>query len=253
MASTPTADQVRSRLAFDVERLRSAARRLESIDRSLLRLKRALERRVETLTGEATSESDAEIHGSGAVHIRYAQAQATAQLARRAALGEVLQNAGRLSLIASMAVSRWHAALFDLSARPSSGAMIKGHIDAGRIAHRMLATLRPQADLRSGCGQLTSAVVVAEFVHPDNDGYVREQVEEGLHRGRRARGISSDDEAIAAASRALRAAAELLEHMVSKAAPAAESLQSQAESVEAQVAADLGAQQKADGSLSSMP
>lgn len=239
MATNFTAPQIRVRLAFDVERLRLAARRLESTDRALLRLKRALEQRVETLTGEATSEADAEIHGSGSVQIRYAQAQATANLARQAALGEVLKHTGSLSLIASMAVSRWVAALVDLGALRVSRSMIKAHVDAGRIAHRMLVTLRPQADLRSGCGQITSAAVVAEFVHPDDVLVVHEQLEEGLHRGRRARGIEADEDVLAAASRALRTAADLLERMASRAEPVAENLLAKAETVESQVEAEL--------------
>ena len=242
MRKTMNADAIRPRLAFDVERLRGAAQRLEAVDRSLLRLKRALEQRVEALTGEATSTADSEIHGSGIVHIRYAQAQATAQLARRAALGEVLQHAERLSLISSMAVSRWITALVGLGAKRSSRSVIKAHIDAGRLAHRMLATLRPQADLRSGCGQITSAAVVAEFVHPDDSVLVNELLEEGLFRGRKARGIRTDEEVLAAASRALRTGAELLENMAAKAEPAAVDLLAQAEVVEAKVEADLLAQ-----------
>ena len=243
MAKNLTASDIRARLAFDVERLRMAARRLESIDSSLLGLKRALEQRVETLTGEATASHDAEIHGSGAVYIRYAQAQAIAELARRAALGEVLKHAGRLSLIASMAVSRWVAALVELGTQRNSATIIKAHVDAGRIAHRTLATLRPQADLRSGCGQITSAAVVAEFVHADDRAIVDEQLEEGLHRGLRARGIHSDEDVMAAVSRALRTAAELLEHMANKAEPAASDLLAQADVVEAKVEADLVAHQ----------
>lgn len=243
MPKTMTADGIRARLAFDVERLRTAAHRLEAVDRSLLQLKRALERRVEALTGEATNTSDAEIHGSGVVQIRYAQAQATAQLARRAALGEVLQHSGRLSLVASMAVNRWVAALVDLGTAQASPTAIRAHVDAGRIAHRMLATLRPHADLRSGCGQITSAAVVAEFVHPDDRAVIDEMLEEGLFHGRKARGVRADDDVLAAASRALRTGAELLEQMATKAEPAAADLLAQADVVEAQVAAVLLAQQ----------
>ncbi len=234
-----TAQQIRSRLAFDVERLRAAARRLECIDDDLRRLKRALERRVESLTGEATTEGDAEIHGSGVVQIRYAQAQATAQLARRAALGEILQHSGRLSLISAMAVSRWMAALKELGVKPAGRPIIKAHIDAGRIAHRMLATLKPQADLRSGCGQLTSAAMVAEFVHPEDLPLIFEQLQEGLYRGHQARGVETEEDVIEAASRALRAGASLLEHKADEAEPAVNDLLSQAEGVEARVEADL--------------
>lgn len=242
MAKLIPAHAIRARLAFDVERLRGAARRLEDIDRSLLTLKRALEKRVEALTGEGTSRTDAEIHGSGVVHIRYAQAQATAHLARRAALGELLQHSNRLSLIASMAVSRWVAALFELGAKRAADGTIKAHIDAGRIAHRMLVTLRPQADLRSGCGQITSAAVVAEFVHPDDLAFVEDQLEEGLFRGMKARGIHGPEDVLSAASRGLRAAAELLEHMARKAEPAAAELLAQADGLEERVEADLVAQ-----------
>ncbi len=243
MAATFPAEQIRARLAFDVERLRVAARRLESVDGQLVTLKRALESRVEALTGVATNAADSEIHGSGTVHILYAKAQATAQLARRAALGEVLQHAGRLSLIASMAVSRWVGALVELGATRASAGAIKAHVDTGRLAHRMLATLRPQADLRSGCGQLASAAVVAEFVTPDDLPIVHALLEEGLFRGRRARGVESDHDVLAAASRALRTAAELLEYMAQKAEPAAADLLAQADAVEQRVEADLVAHQ----------
>jgi hypothetical protein len=232
--------EVRARLAFDVARLRDAARRLEAVDRDLLALRAGLERRARELAGEGTSPVVPELGGTGQAQLRYAQAQATAELARRAALGEVLRHGHRLALVASMAVGRWLAALGELGRAPQPDAVVKGHIDAGRLAHRILASLRPGDRLLSGCGQLTSAAVVADLVHPANAAFVLEQLEEGLYRGRHARGVGSDLEVVAASSRALRAAARLLTAVEAQAGPAAASLAVQAEGLEARVAAALG-------------
>lgn len=230
---------VRQRLAFDVERLRGAASRIERVDEALARLKRELEHRATALAGQATSRVLPELGGDGLFQIRHAQAQATAELARRATLGEVLAHSGRLALIASMAVSRWVSALAQLGRSPHAEVVIKGHIDAGRLAHRMLVTLRPQDDLKSGCGQVASAVVVAELVHQDNLAFVSEQIEEGLVRGQSARGVHSPEDVVAAASRALRSAASLLERMAKDAEPAALDLSRRADEVEAEVARAL--------------
>lgn len=236
---TQSAADIRAALAFDTQRLRSAAVRLSAADHALTQLERKLEARAVTLSGEARATAEPELGGDGTVQLRYAQAQATAHLARRAKLGEVLGRVGQLSLIASMAVNRWVGALERAHRGVQPEYVLKGHIDAGRVAHRMLVTLRRKDRLKSGCGQLASAVLVADLVHPDNLAFIEEQILEGLHRGRNARGVRSDADVIAAASRALRAAAELLESMAAKAEPAVEALRAEAEAVEAAVAEAL--------------
>ncbi len=232
-------EQIRARMSFDVERLRAAATRIEVVDEALNRLRSGLKNRAALLSGEATERVRPEIDGDGLVHIRYAQAQATAELARRATLGNVLAHSSRLSLIACMAISRWIAALRELGAAPSQKAIIKGHIDAGRLAYRCLRVLRSSAKLKSGCGQITSAVVVAEFTHPQDLSFVGREIEEGLYRGLKAQGVHQDADVVSQSSRALRLAAELLENMAAQAEPAATELQERAERVEAEVEAAL--------------
>ncbi len=241
-ASILSASDIRSVLAFDVQRLRTAAHRLDAVEGGLMALKRRLEVRATHLSDEARLHVEPEMGGEGAVPLRYAQAQATAELARKAKLGEVLTQVGRLSLIASMAVNRWVSALNRADTTVLPEFVLKGHIDAGRVAHRMLVTLRPRDKLRSGCGQLASSVLVAELVHADNLAFVEEQIVEGLFRGRNARGLRNDDDVLAAASRALRAGAKLLERMADKAEPAAEALAEEAEAIETQVAERLTGQ-----------
>lgn len=177
------------------------------------------------------------------VPLRAAQAQATAELARRAALREVLRHSGALSLVAAMAVSRWVEAILasaggagDVERRVS---MAKGHIDAGRLAHRMLATLRRGRGLRSGCGQLVCAVVVAELASPGIEEFLAEQIDDGWVRALAARGVHDDRGVLAAASAALRQGAELLEGMAEGAEPAARELVARAEGVEQEIERQL--------------
>jgi len=231
-----TAREVRERLGFDVERLRAAAQRLEGVDAKLGELRRRLEARAAHLAEEAMN-----VSSGGTVQLRRSQAHATAHLAKRAALGEVLCSSSPLSLIAAMAASRWVGALKALARAKASEAALRAHIEAGRVAHRLLAVLRPKGGVKSGVGQLTSAVVVAELAHPANSAFVDEQIEEGLDRARSARGVRDADEAIEAASRALRAAAELLESMADRAEPEAERLTLEADRVEERIAKDLAA------------
>jgi hypothetical protein len=233
-----TAAAIRDRLSFDVERLRGAVTRLEAVDRALVELKARLEQRATRLADDAHGAGPL-IGGDGRAPIAIAQAQATANLARRAALGEVLASSSPLALIAAMAARRWVSALQSLSKTESSQAVLKSHVDAGRIAHRMLVMLRPRYALRSGVGQLVSAVVVAEFLHPSNREDIEEQIEEGLHRARFARGVRSEEDAIAAASRALRAFADLVESKADRAEPAARRLLDEAEVVEERIAEGL--------------
>lgn len=237
---TDQAEAIRRRLSFNVERLRVAALHLQDVDRALGRLKRQLEGRALALCDQATARQVPELAGDGGTALQYAEAQAAASLARRAKLGEILARSGRLSLIASMAINRWIAALNAVSRGPQPNSVIKGHIDAGRLAHRMLVTLRRRDRLRSGCGQLTSSVVVAEFAHATNLPFVYEQIEEGLFRGRKASGVENDDDVVSAASRALRAGADLLERMASRAQPSVVALVKEAEGLEAEVRLRLG-------------
>ncbi len=235
------AEQIRDHLRFDVARLARAAERLKTVDAQLRRLRGKLEQRAFTLAEDGVNPRGSA--GLDAAPIRSAQAQATADLARRAALGDVLRHSGALPLVASMAVSRWVDAIRVLPGEGSRNRRIaaaKGHIDAGRIAHRMLATLRSRSGVRSGCGQLVCAVVVAELSPPDLCSFCSEQVEEGWERALAARDIHDEDSALGAASAALREGARLLESMARRAELAVGSLLEQAEAVEARVARDLG-------------
>jgi len=238
MTQLLTAAQIRQRLSFDVGRVQRAGARVVRVDRDLCSLKHALEARARHLSGEATKSVAVEM-SDARLQVRYAQAQATAALARRATWNEILSHGRRLSLIASMAVTRWIQALTELGQAPASTAVIKGHIDAGRLAHRLMAVWSPRAGLLSGCGQLAAALVVAEFIHPDNQPYLDEQLEEGLQRGYLARGVRGADDIFLAVSSALRLASELLEGMADEAEPAARVLLAEAQTVEADVAARL--------------
>lgn len=239
---------LRAYFRLDVARLRRSARRLRDVDGALRELKRRLEYRTVQLRDEARRAETGAEDGPGPVAtlpIRNAQAQATAELARRAALGEVLRHASALSLVSTMAVARWVEAVE--GQLPESGgserrrrALAKGHIDAGRIAHRTLVSLRRRAGLRSGCGQLACAVVVAELAPPDLGPFLDEQIEEGYQRALRARGVHRPDDALAAVAAALREGTRLLDRMVASAAPAAEDLLRQADEVEARVEGQLG-------------
>lgn len=243
------AASIRDHLRFDVARLRTAAARLESVDGQLRTLRHQLEARARDLADEADGElSPCGEDEQGPIHVvplRTAQAQATAALARRAALRDVLAHSGALSLVAAMAVARWVQAILTLSTREGQGsperreALAKGHVDAGRLAHRMLATLRRGAGLRSGCGQLTCAVVVAELAPGDLQEFLDEQIEEGLSRALNARRVKSGEAALGAASAALRTGARLLERMAERAEPAVQDLVRRAERVEDDVAAGL--------------
>lgn len=236
-------DDVRHHLRFDVARLRSAALRVQAVDDQLRGLRRRLEARAGVLRDEADGESayhDAPEPGPvDPTPLRNAQAQATAELARRAALREVLRHSSAFSLVAAMAVSRWVQAIVSSAAGGASLerqiSSAKGHIDAGRLAHRMLVTLRRGRGLRSGCGQLVCAVVVAELTPPELSEFLAEEIEEGLGRALTARGVRSHADALAAASAALRQGAKLLEGMAERAEPAALDLVTRADAVEGEV------------------
>lgn len=250
------AEAIRHQLRFDVARLGQAAARLQGVDDGLRALKHRLEARSRVLRDEAAGVAEPlepEPALCPVTPIRSAQAQATAELARRAALGEVLRHAGTLPLLATMAVSRWLDALQSQLPADAAGedperharaqALAKGHIDAGRLAHRMLRTMRRGTGMRSGCSQLVASVVVAELAPPALGGFVAEQIEEGMERALRFRGVRAEADALRAASAALREGARLLESMADRAEAAVAQLRDQADAVEDRVAADLAPRQ----------
>lgn len=226
---------IRGRLRFDIDRVREAAWRLERVDSALTELRSHLEARARRLSLEATAKDRPEL-GGGGVHVRYAQAFAVAALAKRASLREVV-SVESLALIASMAVTRWLLALRGIGQRPSGERMIHAEVEAGRVAYRLLVLLRRGRGLVFGMGQLTAAVVVAEFAHPGDAGFVDTEIREGLERARR--GGFDGDRALQACSSALREAAHLLEVMAEHAEPIIERLLSEADGIEAKVEREL--------------
>ena len=228
--------EVRGRLRFDVDRLRDAAWRLERVDEALGQLRRHLEARARALSYDATAEGRPEL-ANGGVHLLYAQAAATAQLARKAALGEILSTTS-LSLIAAMAVSRWLWALRSAGHEPRGPTVVRAQIEGGRVAYRTLAALRRKKGLVAGMGQLASAVVVAELVHRDDHRHVEVELAHAIARGEKA-AAALDEDLMASASLAIRDAAELLERMAARAEPAIQRLLEEADEVEARVAAAL--------------
>lgn len=227
---------VRGRLRFDVDRLRDAAWRLERVDEALGQLRRHLEARAHALSHDATAEGRPEL-ANGGVHLLYAQAAATAQLARKAALGEILSTTS-LSLIAAMAVSRWLWALRAAGHEPRGPTVVRAQVEGGRIAYRTLAALRRKKGLVAGMGQLASAVVVAELVHREDQRHVEVELAHAIARAEKA-AVALDEDLMASASSAIRDAAELLERMAARAEPAIQRLLEEADEVEARVAAAL--------------
>lgn len=231
-----TPADLRAGLALELRRLRAASARLEAVDDQLSQLRAELQPRIRRLRAEAVQPRAAAV-----VQLRSAQAQAAAELARQAALGEVLAHSGRLSLISAMAVRRWLTALTQLSAPGAPEASIRAHIEAGRIAHRCLVSLRPRAQLRSGLGLLTAAVVVSSFVHEDRRAYLDAELRRGLDRATRVGGCEDAVEAAAGVRRALQAGTELMNRLADRAAPAAQALVARAEGLEERVERDLRA------------
>lgn len=232
-------ERIRLRLRFDVERLRQASTRLDTVEDHLKDLRRSLQERAQSLAGQAQDTGrvgDGE-NDPSTISLWMAQAQAVADLASRATLQEVLWRQGRLSLVACMAISRWIDALQALSNRQVSAGAVDRHVKAGRIAHRSLRTLMPSSGMRRYCGLLTSSLVVAEFVHPDNQADVTAQIEAGIARARR--GGRSDDVILEAVSAALRTGARLMGSMADRAEPKARAIAARAETVEAEIAEQL--------------
>lgn len=232
------AESIRTHLQFDVTRLAEAARRLQSVDERLVGLKARLEMRAMQLGRQGREPAQDE--QDEVPSLRTAQAHAIAHLARRAVLTDVLNSQAALPMIASMAVGRWVAALRKIAGETSRGERtVKFHVEAGRVACRILRTMRRRAALKSGVSRLVSAVVVAEFVHPDDAEWVDIEIEHGLFQARFARSISSAEQALAAASAILREAAELLERMATLGEPAVDALIDEAHDVERDVEARL--------------
>ncbi|NJK89556.1 MAG: hypothetical protein HC923_09250 [Myxococcales bacterium] len=137
-----------------------------------------------------------------------------------------------------MAIGRWVASLQSLSEAPSSETVVHQHVRAGRLAHRTLRTVMPKSGMRRYCGLLTSAVVVAEFVHPVDEARVERHIGAGIARANLRPG-RTPEQILAAVSAALRTGARLLESMVERAEPAARTLAARAETIEAEVQSDL--------------
>lgn len=246
------ARELRDQFRFEITRLRVAAQRLQTVDERLRDLRIRLEQRAIELSNEADGGPPDAIGGGyeegdvQVVTLRAAQAQATAELARKSALGEVLRHTGALSLVVSMAVSRWIDAILT-SLAPVVGdkfsheeasrreALVRSHLHAGRLAHRMLMTLRRKSGLRSGCGLVVCSLVVAELAPPDLEPFLEEQIDEGWRRAQTARGVRSEQQAREAISAALREGAYLLERMATKAEAAAQQLVIEESSVESKV------------------
>lgn len=236
--------QIRRQLRFDVARLRAAAEGLAEVDGKLRDLKRRLQERARQLASEADGGPRSVPVGDRSPvvaipSLRAAQAQATAELARRAALGEILKQQGAVSLVATMAVARWLEALMrslpeDGRSLEARAAAAKSHIDAGRLAHRVLRATQRGAGLVRGCGKLTCAVVVCELAPAD----LREELDAHVRDGwARAMGTLGHDTeaALAGVSAALREGARLLEGVARRAGPAADELLARAEAVEVEV------------------
>jgi hypothetical protein len=225
-----SSSEVRTRLRFDVERLRAGSGRLVEVETRLWVIRDRLEERAEELSRRAMASSLPEIR------LWFAQAQAAAELARTATLHSILRPTGRFALVTAMAVNRWVHALQSLSESPVNEATIHRHVQAGRLAHRTLRTVRPRSGMRKYCGVLTSAVVVAEFVHPDNTDLVEARIEAGLQRAR-LDPRRSDEAILDAVSAALRTGARVAEMVADRAEPRTQALAERAESVESEVAA----------------
>lgn len=224
---------VRSHLRFDVERLRAASQRLFEVEDGLLRLRSALETHADRLARRATAAQSAPRS-----RLWIAQAQAAADLAKESTLHAITGPSRPLAIVALMAVNRWVQALQGLAGARASATVIHRHVQAGRLAHRALRTLKPGSGMRRYCGVLTSAVVVAEFVHPQDAPVIRREIEAGIARAQQGAG-RSDAVVLEAVSAALRTGARLAESVADRAEPRALELAQRAESVEAEVKARL--------------
>jgi hypothetical protein len=185
-----------------------------------------------------------ELGGTERVQLLYAKAHASALLARRAGLRELLSSAADgLALVSSMATSRWVASLQGLRRYPHGDALVRPHIEAGRVAYRVLRSVRRNLTHVAGLGQLTSSLVVLEFVHPKDADYVAAQLEEGLRRARHNRGSEETDEDLFGyCSAALREATLILESVADRSEPLVVDLVGEADQLEAEIEARLQAE-----------
>ncbi|MGF1509523.1 MAG: hypothetical protein ACFB9M_08480 [Myxococcota bacterium] len=236
-----TPAEVRLRLRFDIERLRTSSTRLVHVESRLWLIRDRLQSRARELTQQAM---DSAFPTQRDEHpprrqLWVAQARAAAELAHSATLQSIVRPSGRFAFVTAMAVNRWVAALQGLSDNPVTEGVVERHVQAGRLAHRTLRTLRPRSGMRKYCGVLTSAVVVAEFVHPENREHVDAKIVAGLRRAR-LDPKRSDEVILEAVSAALRMGARVAEVVADAAEPRTQELAARAESVEADVAAQFG-------------
>jgi hypothetical protein len=232
--------EVRRRLSFGVSRLAEAAARLQDIDACLYELKIKLEQRALELADEGNAIDDDDTRSYGEKRVRLAQSQAVAQLARKAVLTEILRSRKKaISLMAAVAVSRWISSLRNIAPEPVGHTKVRLHIESGRVACRLLRLLRRGRGLKEGVSLLGSAIVVAEFVHPDDFETASIAIKEGLHRGLFSRSIHSRDQAIEACSVLLGEAAHVLEQIAARAEPAVDALLVRSTSLEQDVQTEL--------------
>lgn len=234
---------LRARFRFDVARLRAAAVRVDEVDRQLKQAREGLRSRSGRLAKLALDLRYPELEGSERVQVLYAKAQAASVLARRAGLRDVLSTAvDGLALVSSMATSRWVASLQGLSRHPHGETLVRPHIEAGRVAYRVLRSVRRSLEHVEGLGQLTSTLVVAEFVHLKDDDYVAIHLLDGLKRARKnAQSHQSDEVLFGYVSEALREATNLLEAVADRSEPLTRVLVGEADELEAHVEARLRA------------
>ncbi|MBI4816415.1 MAG: hypothetical protein HY791_09155 [Deltaproteobacteria bacterium] len=201
---------------------------MELVDTRVSELRARLFSRAKVLSIEATNPQTHPAEASLAA----AQAHALASLARKVALAELLADpgGGSLSLIAAMAVSRW---LSELRREPKRGRALRLELEAGRVAHRVLRSIRRHRGLEPGHGRLVSAIVAFEFAHPAERAYLESIVES--EAGEKV------EEAVLAASSALREAALVLEWAATRAEPRIAKLEADAALAEGKVRSSLEA------------
>ena len=234
---------LRTRFRFDVARLRAAAVRVDEVDRQLKLAREGLSLRSGHWAKLALDLRLPESEGPEPVQVLYAKAQAASLLARRAGLRDLLATAvDGLAVVSSMATSRWVSSLQGLGRYPHGEALVRPHIEAGRVAYRVLRSVRRVLEHVEGLGQFTSALVVAEFVHPRDADYVAGHLREGLRRARAHAAPNQSDEVLFGyCSDALREATFLLESVADRSEPLARALVGEADGLEAHVEAELRA------------
>lgn len=234
---------LRARFRFDITRLRSAAVRVDEVDRRLRLARESLGIRSRAFAKLGLDLERPELGGTERVQLLYAKAHAAALLARRAGLRDLLSSAADgLALVSSMATSRWVASLHGLRRYPHGDALVRPHIEAGRVAYRVLRSVRRSLTHVEGLGQLTSALVVLEFVHPKDEAYVAAHVLEGLSRARSNRAPGQTDEMLFGyCSAALREATLILEAVADRSEPLVAGLVGEADQLEADIEARLTA------------